>query len=74
MEISLIILYNWLGGYKGGLFLSPDMSAETEEQVMETARQLAQIKQVVYIARIWKPKTSKFFEGVGSEGWNGPKS
>ncbi|HNW57784.1 MAG TPA: chorismate mutase [Bacteroidales bacterium] len=58
-------------GYKGRPFLiSGPCSAETEEQVMETARQLAEIKEVcVFRAGIWKPRTRpNSFEGVGSEG------
>ena len=58
-------------GYKGRPFLiSGPCSAETEEQVMETAKQLAQIKEVsVFRAGIWKPRTRPdSFEGVGIEG------
>ncbi len=58
-------------GYKGRPFLiSGPCSAETEEQVMETARQLAELKEVsVFRAGIWKPRTRPdSFEGVGSEG------
>jgi chorismate mutase len=58
-------------GYKGRPFLiSGPCSAETEEQVMETARQLAEMKQIsVFRAGIWKPRTRpNSFEGVGSEG------
>ncbi len=58
-------------GYKGRPFLiSGPCSAETEEQVMETARQLAGLKEVsVFRAGIWKPRTRPdSFEGVGSEG------
>ncbi|MCE5345116.1 MAG: bifunctional 3-deoxy-7-phosphoheptulonate synthase/chorismate mutase type II [Bacteroidales bacterium] len=58
-------------GYKGRPFLiSGPCSAETEEQVMETARQLAKIKEVsLFRAGIWKPRTRpNSFEGVGVEG------
>ena len=58
-------------GYKARPFLiSGPCSAETEEQVMETARQLARVKEVsVYRAGIWKPRTRpNSFEGVGVEG------
>jgi 3-deoxy-7-phosphoheptulonate synthase len=68
LENSLI--KDWRG-YKGRPFLiSGPCSAETEEQVMETARQLAQIKEVcVFRAGIWKPRTRpNSFEGVGTEG------
>ena len=46
-------------------------SAETEEQVMETARQLAEngVKVDLFRAGIWKPRTRpNSFEGIGSEG------
>jgi chorismate mutase len=58
-------------GYNGRPFLiSGPCSAETEEQVMETARQLADLNKVsVFRAGIWKPRTRpNSFEGVGSEG------
>lgn len=44
-------------------------SAESEEQVMTTARQLAQQGIKIYRAGIWKPRTCpNAFEGVGSVG------
>lgn len=58
-------------GYKGRPFLiSGPCSAESEEQVMETARQLASIDQIsIFRAGIWKPRTRpNSFEGVGTEG------
>jgi len=58
-------------GYKGRPFLiSGPCSAETEDQVMTTATQLAQLKAVsVFRAGIWKPRTRPdSFEGVGIEG------
>ena len=72
MELKLenSLIKDWRG-YKGRPFLiSGPCSAETEDQVMETARQLAQINNIsVYRAGIWKPRTRpNSFEGVGSEG------
>jgi chorismate mutase len=58
-------------GYKGRPFLiSGPCSAETEEQVMDTARELAQINEVaIFRAGIWKPRTRpNSFEGVGVPG------
>lgn len=58
-------------GYKGRPFLiAGPCSAETEEQVMDTARQLAQLKKVsVFRSGIWKPRTRpNSFEGIGLEG------
>ena len=55
---------------KRPLMISGPCSAETEEQVLETARQLAATKQVDMLrAGIWKPSTKPgMFEGVGSVG------
>jgi chorismate mutase len=44
-------------------------SAETEEQVMETALQLKENGITIFRAGIWKPRTRPgFFEGVGAKG------
>ena len=44
-------------------------SAETEEQVMDTARQLASKGLKIFRAGIWKPRTKPGgFEGIGVEG------
>lgn len=72
MDVKLknSLISDWKG-YKGRPFLiSGPCSAETEEQVMETARQIAALNQVsIYRAGIWKPRTRpNSFEGVGSEG------
>lgn len=51
------------------LVISGPCSAETEEQVMETARLLASKGVKIFRAGIWKPRTKPGgFEGVGSEG------
>ena len=70
LKLENSLIKDWRG-YKGRPFLiSGPCSAETEEQVMETATQLAQIKEVsVFRAGIWKPRTRpNSFEGVGTEG------
>lgn len=54
------------------LIIAGPCSAETEEQVMETARQLADAGISYFRAGIWKPRTSPdSFEGVGTAalGW-----
>ena len=45
-------------------------SAETREQVLETAKEIADIKNLSYFrAGIWKPRTAPgSFEGIGEEG------
>ncbi len=55
---------------KRPLIISGPCSAETEEQVVETAQRLAAINKVdVLRAGIWKPRTKPgMFEGVGAKG------
>lgn len=55
---------------KRPLLISGPCSAETKEQVLETARRLAAIGKVDMLrAGIWKPRTKPgMFEGVGTEG------
>ena len=69
-KLDIIPLYEW------GMFTEPrpsvvagPCSAETEEQVMETAKGLKDLGINVYRAGIWKPRTHPgSFEGIGSEG------
>jgi chorismate mutase len=54
---------------KKPLVIAGPCSAETEEQVMDTARQLAARGVKIFRAGIWKPRTRPgAFEGIGSEG------
>jgi len=55
---------------KRPMIISGPCSAETEEQVLETARQLAETGKVnVLRAGIWKPRTKPgMFEGIGAKG------
>ncbi|GHV14043.1 cytochrome c4 [Bacteroidia bacterium] len=54
---------------KRPLVIAGPCSAETEEQVMKTAKQLAADGVKILRAGIWKPRTKPGgFEGVGSEG------
>ena len=60
-----------LPGLKEGrpMVIAGPCSAETEEQVMETAKQLKKEGVQVFRAGIWKPRTRpNAFEGVGVEG------
>lgn len=61
---------NWTGNKKRPFMISGPCSAETEEQMMETAISLSRIPQVsVFRAGIWKPRTRPgSFEGVGVKG------
>jgi chorismate mutase len=54
---------------KRPLVIAGPCSAETEEQVLNTAKQLSAKGIKVFRAGIWKPRTKPVgFEGVGSEG------
>lgn len=69
-KLDIVPLYEW------GMFTEPrpsvvagPCSAETEEQVMETAKGLKKMGINVYRAGIWKPRTHPgSFEGVGAPG------
>lgn len=51
------------------LIMAGPCSAESEAQVMETARQLKERGVMIFRAGIWKPRTRpNSFEGVGKEG------
>ncbi len=52
----------------GGIIISGPCSAETEEQVMQTAKRLVDIDAVdLFRAGIWKPRTRPgMFEGIGA--------
>jgi chorismate mutase len=63
-------LSGWIPAYTRPLVIAGPCSAETEEQVMTTARALTAIPEVkVFRAGLWKPRTRPgSFEGVGVEG------
>lgn len=63
-------IHNWIPGSTKPLVIAGPCSAESEDQVMDTARKLALIPQVrVFRAGIWKPRTRPgSFEGVGTAG------
>lgn len=60
----------WFAQFTKPLVIAGPCSAESEEQVLSTAKELAAIGQVqVYRAGIWKPRTRpNSFEGVGAVG------
>lgn len=65
---NLQILFPSLDNSKPIIIAGP-CSAETEEQVLTTARQLAENGVKIYRAGIWKPRTHPGgFEGVGEKG------
>jgi len=69
-KFDVVPLYEW------GMFTEPrpsvvagPCSAESEDQVMETAKGLRELGINVFRAGIWKPRTHPgCFEGVGAEG------
>lgn len=63
-------LNKWIPNLKKPLVIAGPCSAESEEQVLKTARELVQVEDVrVFRAGIWKPRTRPgSFEGVGEEG------
>lgn len=63
-------LDQWIHIDKHPLVISGPCSAESEDQVIQTARQIAKIPQVkIFRAGIWKPRTRPgSFEGVGVKG------
>ncbi|MFR9649763.1 MAG: bifunctional 3-deoxy-7-phosphoheptulonate synthase/chorismate mutase type II [Rikenellaceae bacterium] len=63
------ILFPELGEMQRPLLISGPCSAETREQVMETAEALAASGIKIFRAGIWKPRTKPGgFEGIGEEG------
>lgn len=69
-ELELESIKTWLPGIERPLIISGPCSAETEEQTVATAKQLAATGKVhVLRAGIWKPRTRPGqFEGAGEDG------
>lgn len=68
---GLLPIKDWFNVFDEGVtVISGPCSAESKDQVMETARALSGIKQVKALrAGIWKPRTRPdSFEGVGEQG------
>jgi len=69
-HIEIKKLEDWgISSIEKPLFISGPCSAESEEQVVNTAIALKETGVQVYRAGIWKPRTrANTFEGVGSKG------
>jgi 3-deoxy-7-phosphoheptulonate synthase len=68
-ELQITPPSEWGFNFNSLLFMSGPCSAETEEQVHETAKRLAPYNIDILRAGIWKPRTRpNSFEGVGSVG------
>jgi len=69
LKLDLDPISSWGVDAKRPLIMAGPCSAETEEQVLETARGLRKHGIQVFRAGIWKPRTRpNTFEGVGSIG------
>jgi chorismate mutase len=70
LELDIIPLANWLPGYLKPLLIAGPCSAESEEQMLDTARQIAAFyPNSIFRAGIWKPRTRpNTFEGIGDIG------
>ena len=63
-------LNSWITKNNEPLLIAGPCGAETREQVLQTAKQISEIKSIkLFRAGIWKPRTRpNSFEGVGEEG------
>lgn len=63
-------IQNWLPQTERPLIVSGPCSAESEKQMLTTAKKLAKTKTVdIFRAGIWKPRTRpNCFEGIGTQG------
>lgn len=68
--MTILPLNTWINSASEPLLIAGPCGAETKEQVLATARELADTGRVsVYRAGIWKPRTRpNAFEGVGEKG------
>lgn len=66
-ELKITPLEEWGFGWKAPIFVSGPCSAESEDQVMQTAKRLSKHRVDLLRAGIWKPRTRpNTFEGMGS--------
>ena len=70
LELDIRPMKAWLPELNNPLLIAGPCSLETEEQTMDTARQLAKDERVfIFRGGVWKPRTRPgSFEGVGSVG------
>ena len=69
-DLNILPLSDWLSLEDSPLVISGPCSAESQEQMLSTARQLKEIPEIkIFRAGIWKPRTRPgSFEGVGEKG------
>jgi len=70
INLNIVPLNKWLDIKESPLVISGPCSAESEGQILKTAKKIAQVPQVkIFRAGIWKPRTRPgLFEGVGEKG------
>lgn len=70
LDLDIIPLADWLPGYQKPILIAGPCSAESEEQMLETARQISEFyPNSIFRAGIWKPRTRpNTFEGIGDIG------
>ena len=68
--MNIQALNTWITKGNEPLIIAGPCGAETEEQILQTAKELAQIESIkLFRAGIWKPRTRpNAFEGVGEPG------
>ena len=68
--MNIKALNSWITKDNESLIIAGPCGAETEEQVLQTAKELSKIESIkVFRAGIWKPRTRpNAFEGVGEPG------
>lgn len=68
--MNIQALHTWITNPNEALIIAGPCGAETEEQVLQTAKELSQIESIkLFRAGIWKPRTRpNAFEGVGERG------
>lgn len=69
LELDIVPLKDWSPSGKESLIISGPCSAESEEQVLASAKEIAKIGLVkIFRAGVWKPRTRpNLFEGAGNE-------
>jgi chorismate mutase len=69
-DIKITPLFDWIDTQGNPFVIAGPCSAESEAQLLQTAREIAKIPQVqVFRAGIWKPRTRPGeFEGAGNKG------
>jgi chorismate mutase len=70
IKVEIQALHTWITNPNEPLIVAGPCGAETEDQVLQTAKEISKIPSVkLFRAGIWKPRTRpNAFEGVGEEG------